>query len=110
MRVADREIGGIGLGTAQFALGEGTALACAERDVAYLAYSPLGGPSAALPQAAHAVARRRGVSVQRVALAWLRGQSPDITPIVGASRPASIRDSATPWDLDAEDLAQLRPV
>ena len=87
-----------------------TALACAERDVAYLAYAPFGGPSGKLPAAVHAVARRRGVSVQRVALAWLHSQSPNIVPLVGASRPGSIRDSAASLGLDNEDLQDLTAV
>jgi pyridoxine 4-dehydrogenase len=46
-----------------------TALACAERNVAYLAYSPLSrGPSGSPPAAAVTVAQRRGVSVPRVLL------------------------------------------
>jgi aryl-alcohol dehydrogenase-like predicted oxidoreductase len=73
-----------------------TALACAQRRVAYLACSPFGGPSGAPPEAALAVARRRGVSGHRVLLAWLRQQSPNIVPLARASRPASVRDSATP--------------
>jgi len=85
-----------------------TALACAQRNVAYLAYAPFGGPSGAPPEPALTVADRRGVSVHRVLLAWLRAQSPNILPLVGASRPASIRDSATPLDLDDQDLADLR--
>jgi aryl-alcohol dehydrogenase-like predicted oxidoreductase len=47
------------------------------------------------------------VSVRRVLLAWLRAQSPAITPLAGASKPGSIRDSATPFgliDLELEDL------
>jgi len=84
-----------------------TALACAERGVGYLAHSPLGGPAGAMPAAAHAVARRRGVSVQRVALAWLRGRSPNIVPVVGASRPASILDSADLLHLDGHELREL---
>jgi len=64
------------------------ALACAERDVAYLAYSPFGGPSGPLPEAARAVAERRGVSAHRVLLAWLRAQSPNIAPLAGASKGA----------------------
>ena len=75
-----------------------TALACAERGVAYLAYSPFGGPSGTPPEAALAAARRYGVSVHRVLLAWIRAQSPDIVPLVGASRAASIRDSAALLD------------
>lgn len=85
-----------------------TALACAQRGVAYLAYAPFGGPSGRPPEAALSIARRRGVSVHRVLLAWLRAQSPNIVPLAGASRPASISDSAALLDLADEDLADLR--
>jgi aryl-alcohol dehydrogenase-like predicted oxidoreductase len=81
-----------------------TALACAERSVVYLAYMAFAGQ----PGVASTIARRRGVSVQRVLLAWLRAQSPNIVPLVGASRPASIRDSAGLLDLTSEDLTDLR--
>jgi aryl-alcohol dehydrogenase-like predicted oxidoreductase len=84
-----------------------TALACAERNVVYLAYMPFGGPSGTIPEAALAVAKQRGVSVHRVLLAWLRGQSPNIAPLAGASKPASIRDSATLLDLADQDLENL---
>jgi aryl-alcohol dehydrogenase-like predicted oxidoreductase len=86
------------------------ARACAQRGSAYLAYSPFGGPSGTLPAAAHAVARRHGVSVQRVALAWLRGQSRNILPLVGASRPSSILDSVAPLDLAEQDLLNIEGV
>jgi pyridoxine 4-dehydrogenase len=84
------------------------ALACAQRGVGYLAYSPFGGSSGSSPKAALAVAKRRGVSVHRVLIAWLRVQSPNIVPLAGASRPASIRDSAALLDLASEDLEDLR--
>ena len=84
-----------------------TALACAQRHVGYLAYAPFDGPSGNPPRAALAVAERRGVSVHRVLLAWLREQSPNIMPLVGASRPVSIRDSAIPLDLTHQDLEDL---
>ncbi|HET9969043.1 MAG TPA: hypothetical protein VFQ68_12485 [Streptosporangiaceae bacterium] len=84
-----------------------TALACAERDVAYLAYSPFGGPTGLIPQAARVVAGRRGVSAHRVLLAWLRHQAPNMVPLAGASRPASIRDSAARLDLADSDLETL---
>jgi aryl-alcohol dehydrogenase-like predicted oxidoreductase len=84
-----------------------TALACAERNIAYLAYSPLGGPSNTPPEPAAVIADRHGVSVPRVLLAWLRRQSPNIIPLVGASRPASIRDSATMLDLTDQDLDRM---
>ena len=84
------------------------ALACAQRGVGYLAHSPFGGPSGRPPEAALAIAWQRGVSVHRILLAWLRAQSPNIVPLAGASRPATIRDSAALLDLADEDLADLR--
>jgi pyridoxine 4-dehydrogenase len=81
--------------------------ACVERGVAYLAYMPFGGPGAAAPAVAEEVALARGVSSQRVQLAWLRAQSPAVLPLVGASRAASIADSALPLELDAAELAAL---
>ena len=63
-----------------------------------------------IPPAAIAVARRRGVSPHRVLLAWLRQQSPNIVPLAGASRPASIRDSAAGVVLTDQDLEDLRVV
>jgi aryl-alcohol dehydrogenase-like predicted oxidoreductase len=97
-----------------------TVALCAELGLAFLPWSPLGGitpsaldkPSAAPdPVAAPyvAVARRRAVSPQRVALAWLLSLSPTVVPIPGASRSASIRDSAAASDLvlHASELALL---
>ncbi|MEV7395178.1 MULTISPECIES: aldo/keto reductase [unclassified Streptomyces] len=43
---------------------------------------------------AERVAAERGVSSQQVALAWLLARSPAVIPVPGASRPASIQDSA----------------
>ncbi|ATW50651.1 aldo/keto reductase [Streptomyces peucetius] len=94
---------------------------CAELGLAFLPWSPLGGisrssldgpsvPSATRPHAAfHAVARQRGVSPQRVALAWLLAKSPTTVPIPGASRPATVTDSAAAADLElsADELASL---
>ena len=84
-----------------------TAQACARRGLAYLAYAPLTAPSGPPLQAALRVARRRQASVQRVMLAWLREQAPNIVPLVGASRPASIRDSADLLTLTPDDLTDL---
>ena len=85
-----------------------TALACGERGVAYLAYKVFAGTAGSAADAALAVAGRHAVSVHRVLLAWLRRQAPHIIPLVGASRPASIRDSAAPLELADQDLADLR--
>jgi aryl-alcohol dehydrogenase-like predicted oxidoreductase len=41
-------------------------------------------------------------------LAWLREQSPNIVPLAGASRPASIRDSAVLLGLTDQDREDLR--
>ncbi len=87
---------------------------CAELDLAFLAWSPLGGLSSAKQVgdrfAAFAdVAAERGVSPQRVTLAWELAQSPCVIPIPGAKRPDSITDSAAAADLELTDdeLARL---
>jgi aryl-alcohol dehydrogenase-like predicted oxidoreductase len=82
---------------------------CAANGIAYLAYMPLGGPerTASLSRL-EAIAARRAVSWQQVAIAWLRTHEPGILPLVGASRPESIRDSAAAtWTLDAAELEEL---
>ncbi|WP_327092921.1 aldo/keto reductase [Nonomuraea sp. NBC_01738] len=90
---------------------------CAELGVAFLPWSPLGGISrSALDEsdpvgddAFHAVARERGVSPQQVCLAWHLAAGPHVIPIPGASRPASITDSAGAAGLvlTAAELARL---
>lgn len=87
---------------------------CTELGLAFLPYSPLGGSSHAADLGSDhepfaAVARKHGVSPQQVALAWSLSRSPVVVPIPGASRPASIIDSAaaTGITLDQEDLATL---
>ncbi|MFC0599421.1 aldo/keto reductase [Streptomyces palmae] len=96
---------------------------CAELGLAFLPWSPLGGisrssldgpssePGGAAPAHAgfHTVARRLGVSPQRVCLAWLLTLSPTLIAIPGASRPETIRDSAAAADLvlAPEHLAEL---
>jgi aryl-alcohol dehydrogenase-like predicted oxidoreductase len=72
---------------------------CARHDLAFLAYQPLGGVGAATglgarEPALRQVADNHGVSPQRIALAWLLAKSPSVIPIPGASRPATIVDSA----------------
>ncbi|NUW36421.1 aldo/keto reductase [Nonomuraea sp. SMC257] len=87
---------------------------CEELGVAFLPWSPLGGISAAGRlggeyEAFAKVAEGRGVSPQRVCLAWELARSPVMIPIPGASRPESVRDSVEAADLvlTAEELAQL---
>jgi aryl-alcohol dehydrogenase-like predicted oxidoreductase len=87
---------------------------CEELGLAFLAWSPLGGMSAAADlgddyTAFGSVAAKHGVSPQQVALAWELARSDSVIPIPGASRPESITDStaAVHLRLDDEDLAAL---
>ncbi len=77
---------------------------CSAHGLAFLPWSPFGGVSAAgsLDATAPAfaeVAGELGVSVYRVTLAWHLAQADVVLPIPGASRPASILDSAAAVDL-----------
>ncbi|MEI2619723.1 MAG: aldo/keto reductase [Candidatus Nanopelagicales bacterium] len=56
--------------------------------IAYLPWSPLTGAELFAEHAA-----MRGVSPQRLTLAWLLGQSPVVIPIPGSTRPQTILDS-----------------
>ncbi len=87
---------------------------CAGHDLAFIPWSPFGGVSAAgsLDSSAPAfaeVADELGVSVYRVTLAWHLAQADVVLPIPGASRAASIQDSAAAADLrlTPEQLARL---
>jgi aryl-alcohol dehydrogenase-like predicted oxidoreductase len=87
---------------------------CEAHGLAFIPWSPFGGISAAgsLQSAAPAfagVAAELGVSVYRVTLAWHLARSEVVVPIPGASRPASIQDSAAAADLQLtpEQLARL---
>ncbi|PPG84879.1 aldo/keto reductase [Rathayibacter sp. AY1H2] len=87
---------------------------CAELGLAFLPWSPLGGISSAGElgsrySAFAVVAEARGVTPQVVCLAWELAKAPVVLPIPGASRPESIRDSATAADLELtpEELASL---
>ncbi|MFA3877944.1 aldo/keto reductase [Streptomyces sp. MMCC 100] len=78
---------------------------CAEHGIAFLPWSPLGGIANAKDLAARhgvfqQVADEIGTSVHQVALAWQLALAPVVIPIPGASRPASIRDSAAAADLE----------
>ncbi|MFF4364943.1 aldo/keto reductase [Streptomyces sp. NPDC001594] len=92
---------------------------CTELGLVFLPWSPLGGISrssldgpsgpASAGTAFHRVAAGHGVSPQRVALAWLLARSPAVIPLPGASRPASITDSAgaVRLELTEAELAEL---
>ena len=77
---------------------------CAELGLAYICFSPLGGFLDAFDHAAYdpfrAVAAERGVSYQRVVLAWELTRYQRLFVIPSARNPHEIRDSFA-----AEDLA-----
>jgi aryl-alcohol dehydrogenase-like predicted oxidoreductase len=71
---------------------------CAERGIAVIAHSPLGGPrrarSLARRQALIDVARARNATPEEVALAWVLDLSPFVVAIPGARRPETVRSAA----------------
>ncbi|MFD5815942.1 aldo/keto reductase [Streptomyces sp. NPDC127038] len=87
--------------------------------LAFLPWSPLGGISrssldgpsgpTSAGTAFHRIADDHGVSPQQVALAWLLARSPAVIPVPGASRPASVVDSARAADLELspQELTRL---
>ncbi|MFC4628489.1 aldo/keto reductase [Promicromonospora alba] len=92
---------------------------CAELGIAFLPWSPLGGISLARSgelgteySAFLEVAEAHGVSPFQVTLAWELALAPVIVPIPGASRPASITDSAAAAELQltADEVARLSAV
>ncbi|MFD9601018.1 aldo/keto reductase [Streptomyces sp. NPDC059970] len=90
-----------------------------ELGLAFLPWSPLGGISrssldgpsgpTSIGTAFHRIAAEHGVSPQQIALAWLLSRSPAVIPVPGASRPASITDSAQAAELTLSpgELTQL---
>jgi aryl-alcohol dehydrogenase-like predicted oxidoreductase len=98
----------------RFRSSEGELELCTEAGIAFLPWSPLGGVgSAGALGERHAafaeIAGERGVSPQRVCVAWILAKSPVTIPIPGASRPESIEDSAaaTHLELSADETARL---
>src|SRR3954452_24052772 len=80
------------------ALRGGVVERCAERGIALMAHSPLGGPRRAGRVARHealvAVANARAATPAQVTLAWLLSLSRDVVAIPGARRPETARSAA----------------
>ena len=90
---------------------------CAELGIAFLPWSPLGGITRAGAvgdnhKAFQQIADAHGVSPQRVTLAWELALAPIVVPIPGASKPASIMDSAQAPELEltSDEVALLATV
>jgi len=78
---------------------------CGANGIAFLPWSPLGGSTGAAGigerhEVFTRIGRDRGVSPQRVVLAWGLAQGDHVIPIPGARRAASIVDSAAAADLE----------
>lgn len=71
---------------------------CAKQKITYLPYSPVGGhyghQSLARTKALQPIAKAHACSPQQVMLAWLLAKGEHVLPIPGASKIASITDSA----------------
>ena len=92
---------------------DGVLAYCERQGLTFLPWSPLGGSGRAagldaFPELVR-LAGEKGVSPQRLVLAWLRAKSPCVLPIPGATRPATLEDSlqAVNLELGADDVARL---
>jgi aryl-alcohol dehydrogenase-like predicted oxidoreductase len=91
----------------------GVVTSCADNDIAYVAYSPVGGHHGhrrlAQDPTLLRIAAKHETTSYVVALAWLLARNAGLIAIPGASRVASARSSLTALDiaLDADDLAAL---
>jgi aryl-alcohol dehydrogenase-like predicted oxidoreductase len=91
---------------------------CAERDIAFVPFFPLGSAFTGGPDAIAAdphvsdVAAKHGVSTSQVALAWLLHRDPHILLIPGTSSTGHLEENlgAAAVTLDNEDMAALEHV
>ena len=81
---------------------------CREMGVTYIAWYPVGGEIGHRACASHpvlkALSAKYGASPYQLLLAWLLGLGDHVLPIPGATRPASIQDSAKAADLKVEPV------
>lgn len=88
-------------------LHDGTLAYCDREGLTFLPWSPLGGRRRSKQidgfDVLTELARAKGASPHRVALAWLMAKSPVVLPIPGASRPESIEDSSRAYEVSLTD-------
>lgn len=95
------------------AVEDGVVAHCDAEGLGFLAYSPVGGGrlNKKLPQIAalDPIARRHGVSVHAVVLAWVLAQGRSVVVIPAARREAHVRDSqaAARVQLSADELTAI---
>ena len=86
---------------------------CRQRDIAFIAYSPVGGSQYNKQLSRHrlleGIAKRYGCSAHAAVLAWLLAQAPNIIPIPGARSVEHALDSVRAADLrlEASDLKAI---
>lgn len=86
---------------------------CESEGLTFFPWSPLGGSRRVSNLQDISViadlAKKKGVSVYQIVLAWLRAKSPCIVPIPGASKVSSIEDSiaAVEVNLSEEQVAKI---
>lgn len=80
---------------------------CDEHNLTFLPWGPFGGRSRSESikkiDVLSEIGERHGRSAYQVTLAWMMSKSPVVLPIPGASRKASIEDSAGAADLELTD-------
>lgn len=83
--------------------------ACAEADIAYVPYFPVGGFQPITAARLDTVAARHGATVPQVALAWLLARSPNILAIPGTGSLAHLEENIAAGELKLteEDMAEL---
>jgi pyridoxine 4-dehydrogenase len=82
---------------------------CAQENIAFVPFFPLGGFTPLQAGALDDVAKQLGTSTQQVALAWLLQRSPAIALIPGTSSTAHLRENIAAADLNlpVESVAEL---
>jgi aryl-alcohol dehydrogenase-like predicted oxidoreductase len=83
---------------------------CERTGVAFIPWYPLGGGELAADRSTlAAVARRHGMSITQVAIAWLLQRSPRLLPIPGTTSVAHLQENlaAAELELEPDDVAEL---
>jgi len=86
---------------------------CRRLGITFLAYRPFGGPrlsqSISEFQSIRSLARSRNATAHQITLAWLRGLSPNIVPLVGTTKIEHVQEcvAAAATNLTAAEMASV---
>lgn len=95
---------------------DGTLAYCEREDLAFIPWSPLGGSSRAERlsdiEALAELSEAKGISPQRLVIAWLMVRSPAVLPIPASTNPDHATDTLRAYavDLSDEEVARLDDV